>query len=148
MDQQNPMFNILEKIPLFKDLNDESRNLICSNITLQYYPKNHKIFKVGDAGDAMYIIKKGLVKIYLGESEDPDEQTIMATLTDNAFFGEMALVSEKPRNANALSLTESEIFMLKKDDFNNLILNNPSLAEQISTEFISRIKQNDRNKSN
>lgn len=145
MENINPMFNILEKIPLFKDLTDESKTLICNNITLQYYPKNHMIFKAGDAGDAMYIIKKGYVKIYLGDSTDPDEQTILANLTDNAFFGEMALVSEKPRNANAMTMAESEVFILKKDDFNNLISNNPALAEQISTEFISRVKSNDQN---
>jgi len=145
MEQTNPMYGILEKIPLFKDLTDESKALICNNITLQYYPKNHMIFKLGDAGDAMYIIKKGYVKIYLGDSNDPDEQTILANLTDNAFFGEMALVSEKPRNANALTMADSEVFILKKDDFNNLISNNPSLAEQVSTEFISRVNSNDQN---
>jgi len=145
MENTNPMFNILEKIPLFKDLTDDSKSLICNNITLQYYPKNHMIFKLGDSGDAMYIIKNGYVKIYLGDSLDPDEQTILANLTDNAFFGEMALVSEKPRNANAMSMVESEVFILKKDDFNNIITNNPALAEQISTEFISRVKSNDQN---
>jgi len=145
MENTNPMFNILEKIPLFKDLTDESKTLICNNITMQYYPKNHMIFKKGDAGDSMFIIKKGLVKIYLGESMDPDDQTILANLSDNAFFGEMALVSENPRNANAYTMAESEIFILKKDDFNNLIANNPALAEQVSTEFISRVKSNDQN---
>jgi len=145
MDNQNPMFNILAKIPLFKDLTDESKDLIVSSITLQYFPKNHKIFNKGDTGDAMFIIKKGLVKIYLGDSLDPDEQTILAELSDNGFFGEMALVSDKPRNANAMAMVESEIFILKKDDFNNLIAGNPSLAEQVSTEFISRVKSNDQN---
>jgi CRP-like cAMP-binding protein len=142
---ENPMFNILAKIPLFKDLTDESKNLIVNSITLQYFAKGQKIFNKGDNGDAMYIIKNGLVKIYLGDSLDLDEQTILAELTDNAFFGEMALVSEKPRNANAVAMVESEIFMLKKDDFNSLISNNPALAEQISTEFISRVKSNDQN---
>jgi CRP-like cAMP-binding protein len=145
MTTTNPMFNILEKIPLFKDLTDESKDLICRDITLQYFPKKHKIFKLGDIGDAMYIIKTGLVKIYLGESDDPDEQTILAELSDNGFFGEMALVSDKPRNANAVAMVDSEIFMLKKEDFNNLITNNPGLAEQISSEFISRVKANDQN---
>ncbi|MBN1495089.1 cyclic nucleotide-binding domain-containing protein [Candidatus Peregrinibacteria bacterium] len=145
MEDINPMLNILAKIPLFKDLSDDSKNLILNSITLQYFPKGHKVFNKGDAGDAMYIIKKGLVKIYLNDSDDPDEQTILAELADNAFFGEMALVSEKPRNANAVCMIDSEIFMLKKDDFNSLITNNPSIAEQISTEFITRVKSNDQN---
>lgn len=142
MNTNNPMFAILEKIPLFKDLTEESSKLISQKITLEYYPKNHLIFREGDEGDAMYIIKKGSVKIYRGPEEDPDEQDQIAVLTENSFFGEMALVSEKPRNASAKTMEDSEIFVLKKDDFYNLVTNNPSLAEQISSEFIQRIKEN------
>lgn len=146
MNPENPIFHIIEKIPLFKDLSEESSQLIIDNITLEYYPAQHQIFSQGDEGDAMYIVKKGLVKIFQGPKDDPDEQLVLATLSDNAFFGEMALVSEKPRNANAATLEESEIFVLKKDDFYNLINNNPNLAEQISSEFIQRIKENMRNR--
>lgn len=144
MDEKSPLFNILEKIPLFKDLTEESYKLITSNITLDYYPAHHTIFSEGDQGDAMYIIKRGMVKIFQGPADDLDEQKVLATLSDNSFFGEMALISEQPRNATALTLENSEIFVLKKDDFNNLVNNNPSLAEQISSEFIQRIKSNTR----
>lgn len=145
MDNSNPIFNILEKIPLFKDLTEESYDLITKNITLEYYPRHHKIFSEGDAGDALYIIKRGVVRIYQGSDEDPDNQIEIATLSNDTFFGEMALVSEKPRNANAMVEEDAEILILKKDDFDNLINENPSLAEQISSEFIQRIKENDRN---
>lgn len=147
MNSNNPIFAILEKIPLFEDLTEESSNIISSKITLEYYPKNHLIFSEGDEGDAMYIIKNGSVKIFRGPAEDPDEQEEVAVLNNNAFFGEMALVSDKPRNASAKTIDDSEIFRLKKDDFYNLVTNNPSLAEQISSEFISRVKENMRKRS-
>jgi CRP-like cAMP-binding protein len=144
MNNSATIFTILEKIPLFKDLSEESYKIIMANVTLEYYPANHKIFSQGDNGDAMYIIKKGLVKIYRGQ-EGSDDEVVIATLGDNSFFGEMALVEELPRNANAKTLKESEIFILKKEDFHKIIAQNPSLAEQISSEFIHRIKQNMRN---
>lgn len=145
MNSDNPVFHILEKVPLFKDLNEDSSNLIANKITLEYYPANHLLFSQGESGDAMYIIKKGQVKIFQGPKDDEDEQVVLATLSDNSFFGEMALVSEKTRNASAMTLEESEIFILKKDDFYSLINNNPSLAEQISSEFIHRIRENMKN---
>ena len=145
MDNDKTIFTILEKIPLFKDLTEESGQLISNNITLEYFPAHHLVFNKGDVGDAMYIIKKGTVKIFQGDSEDPDEHVVLAELTDNDFFGEMALVSENTRNASAMTLVESEVFVLKKDDFYKLIEENPSLAEQISAEFIQRIKENMRN---
>jgi len=147
MNNENPIFHILEKLPLFKGLNEDSANLITNKITLEYYPADHLLFAQGDKGDSMYIIKKGQVKIFQGPKDDKDEQIVLATLVDNSFFGEMALVSEKPRNASAITLEESEIFILKKDDFYSLINNNPSLAEQISSEFIHRIRENMRNEN-
>jgi len=146
MNNKNPIFHILEKVPLFKDLNSDSANLIANKITLEYYPANNLIFIQGDIGDAMYIIKKGQVRIFQGPKDDPDEQLPIATLQADSFFGEMALVSEKTRNASAITLEESEIFILKKEDFYSLINNNPSLAEQISSEFIHRIRENMHNK--
>ncbi len=145
MNDVNPIVSIIKQIPLFRDLTEESIQLLTKRITLEYYPANRIIFKEGDDGDAMYIIKKGQIRIYRGEDDKPYDQTVLATLSDGSFFGEMALVNEAERIASAKTLTESELFILKKDDFYTLINNNPKLAEQISSEFISRIKENMRN---
>jgi len=147
MNESNPILEILKTIPLFENLNDESAQLISSNITLEYFPENHMIFNQGDVGDGMYIIKHGQVRIYQGNSDDVDSQVELATLTDNSFFGEMALISETARNANAVALVESEVFVLKNDDFYKVINENPSLTEQIGKGFINRIKENMRNKN-
>ncbi len=146
MNDINPIVSIIKQIPLFCDLTEESIQLLTKKITLEYYPANRIIFKEGDEGDAMYIIKKGQIRIYRGDDDKPYDQTVLATLTDGSFFGEMALVNEAKRIAGAKTLTESELFILKKDDFYTLINKNPGLAEQISSEFISRIKENMRNK--
>lgn len=147
MNETNPILELLKTIPLFADLNNESAQLISSNITLEYFPENHVIFNQGEAGDGMYIIKKGQIRIYQGNSDDVDSQVDLATLTDNSFFGEMALISETPRNANAVALVESEVFVLKNNDFYKIINENPNLTEQIGKEFINRIKENMRNKN-
>lgn len=147
MNETNPILEILKTIPVFANLNEESAQLVSSNITLEYFPETHVIFNQGDAGNAMYIIKKGRVRIFQGNSDDIDSQVELAMLTDNSFFGEMALISEKPRNANAVSMVESEVFVLKSSDFYKLINENPNLTEQIGKEFINRIKENMRNKN-
>lgn len=147
MNDINPIVSIINQVPLFQDLTPESVELLSQKITLEYYPANRVIFKQGEQGDAMYIIKKGQVRIYQGDDDKPYDQTILATLTDGSFFGEMALVNEQERIANAKTMDESEIFILKKDDFYTLINENPNVAEQISSEFISRIKENMRNEN-
>ncbi len=132
---------ILKKIPLLADLNEDDHKEIIKHIEMQYYPAHQVIFKEGDPGDAVYIIKRGVVRIFHPGS-DPVEDKEVAMLGDNDVFGEMAIISEKPRNASAQTMEESEIFVLKKEDFIQLVSSNPNMASRISGEFLKRFKIN------
>lgn len=135
---------ILKQIPLFASLDEGLHREIIQRIVLMYYPANYTLFKQNDEGDALYIIKTGQVEIYKEPAEAGDLPKTLATLTPGGFFGEMALVSEVPRNASAKAITDCEIFILSKDDFKKLLDTNTQLAEQISNTMISRMKENDK----
>lgn len=137
---------ILRQIPLFKALDEALHKEILAHIVLMYYPVNYELFKEGDEGDALYIIKRGQVKIYHPPKEEGDLPKTIAVINDGGFFGEMALVSEVKRNASAITITDPEIFILSKDDFKKLLDSNTVLAEQISATVIDRLKQNEQNK--
>ncbi len=134
---------ILKQIPLFATLDENSHREIIAHIVLMYYPANYQLFKEGDEGDALYIVKKGQVSIYHEPKEAGDSPKKVAEINDGGFFGEMALVSDQPRNAAAKAMTEAEVFILSKADFRKLLETNTSLAEQISATMVDRIKQND-----
>lgn len=134
---------ILKQLDLFKDLNESDHAEIIKRITLEYYPKNHVLFHEGDAGDCFYIIKRGMVRIFREETGVPADSDT-ANLGNGDFFGEMALIGDKPRNNSAQTLEESEIFRLKKDDFINLVSSDPNMAGRISEEFLKRMKINTR----
>ncbi len=133
---------ILKRIPLFSDLDENVHREIIQHIVLMYYPKDYVIFKEGDEGDALYIIKKGRIKVYHAGENDDDFNKEVAEIVEGGFFGEMALISEVPRNASVKTTEESEIFILSKEDFKKLLDTNTHLAEQISSTVISRIKEN------
>lgn len=135
---------VLRQIPLFKALDEALHKEILAHIVLMYYPVNYQLFNEGDEGDALYIIKRGQVQIYHAPKEEGDLPENVATINDSGFFGEMALVSEVPRNASAKTLADSEIFILSKDDFKKLLDSNTILAEQISATVIDRLKQNEK----
>jgi CRP-like cAMP-binding protein len=138
--------NLLKSIELFKELDEQIHAEIIKHVTLDYYPENFIIFKEGEPGDKMYIIKTGMVKIYhAGETTSFDKE--IAVLGDNDFFGEMALISDTNRNATAKTLEPTQIFILKKEDFLNLISSNPRIAEKLSKEFLERVKANTREKN-
>lgn len=143
MDNVSVILPILKKIPLFAELNEEQHRAIIEHIVLQYFPANHVIFNKDDDGDALYIIKNGSVQIFL-PNEDPDEEVEIKILSVANFFGEMALVSNDPRNASARVIEDSEIFMLSKPDFMQLLNTTPGMANLISRELIARLKENSR----
>lgn len=134
---------ILKRIPLLEELNEDDHREIIKHITLEYYPARHIVFHENDPGDAVYIIKRGVIRIYHeGQGNDQEEDKEVAILGDNDVFGEMAIISEKPRNASAQTMEESEIFVLKKDDFVSLVSSNTDMASRISAEFLKRLKLN------
>ena len=129
------MLQILKNIPFFSELNDEDLQLIVDNVKMEYFQKDHVIFEEGSFGDIMYIIKRGTVEVIR-------DKAIIAELSDNSFFGEMALVSEEPRNATITTKTEVEVLTLNKEDFKQLLAKNSNIASIVSYEVIKRINSN------
>lgn len=129
---------ILKRIPLLEDLDEKEHAAIIPHIQLNYFPAEHTLFKEGDPGDKLYIIKVGMVKIF----HPSDAERPIARLGPNDFFGEMSLFRDAPRSASAMTLQDSEIFILEKADFYDLVLKNPKMANKLSEEFLNRIQEN------
>lgn len=135
---------ILQKIPLFEDLSEDEHKEIIKNIIMNYYPVGHVFCAEGDQGQegSMYILKTGAVKITRKGSFGREEQ--IAMLGPQQFFGEMALVLNEPRNATATAMADCEVFELKKSDFMALMQSSKGMSNKISTEFIERVKKNNK----
>ena len=125
------MIEILKQIPFFANLSDEDLEAIGQKVQMQYFGVDQVIFEQGDYGEEMYIIKRGKVQVLRDFS-------ILAVLEDNAFFGEMALVSEEPRNATIKAVEETECLVLSKPHFRELLESKPSIAEAVSYEVVKR----------
>lgn len=79
------------------------------------FTEGQVIFRQGDPGDRAYLIQTGQVAII---QEGPDgSRNTLATLSDGAIFGEMALIDNKPRAATAEALTGTTVFILSRDGF-------------------------------
>jgi CRP-like cAMP-binding protein len=125
------MIQILKQIPFFNNLGEEDLKMIAEKVQMDYFPADHIIFKEGDQGDKMYVIKSGQVQVIRDNS-------ILTLLGDNAFFGEMALVSDEKRNATIKAVTDLEVLIIDKNDFRHLLETNRNMASVISYEVIKR----------
>ncbi|MBU1992594.1 MAG: cyclic nucleotide-binding domain-containing protein [Patescibacteria group bacterium] len=133
---------ILKRVPIFATLDEGMHMQIIGKISYKRYEPNQIFFHEGDTGNAMYIIKNGQAAVYHEPKELGYPEQIIATLKDNDFFGEMALVSSDPRNASVKAVAQCDVFVLSKSDFDILIGENPDMANKISTTYFERFKEN------
>ncbi|KAI8622655.1 cyclic nucleotide-binding-like protein, partial [Chytriomyces sp. MP71] len=84
------------------------------------------IFRKGEDGEEMFFIKSGKVEIC-----SEDESIIFVTLSNGAFFGEIALFESCHRTATARAKGNCELCILTKEDFNFLLTVYPHVAEGI-----------------
>ncbi len=93
------------------------------------YAAGQIIFRQGDVGDRVYVVKSGEVEIV---RENPDKgETIIARLRDGEYFGEMALLSDAPRNATVRAATKVVALTIDRDDFQTLFASVPAFKESV-----------------
>jgi len=102
--------DLLKQIPLFESLLDSERQRLASLLKRHSLSKGEILFHKGDVGSAFFIIIKGLIKI--GVSNKMGDEVTLARLRDGDFFGEMALLDEQPRSADATALEDSTMYVL------------------------------------
>ena len=105
--------------PPFKDLSRKDLMVLMRIVhNRQYIPGEH-IFKQGDPGIGLYIIREGDVDITYADKGG--EILRIASLTKGDFFGELALIDGAKRNASALAKTGVKLAVIFKPDLDNFI---------------------------
>jgi CRP-like cAMP-binding protein len=132
----------LKGVILFKDLPPKELDKVAKLFTVKEFPKYHVVFQEGSAGDLLYIIQSGVVKISK-EAQDGRAKTL-ALLSTNDIFGEMSVLSEEARSANAETLTELKTAAIKREDFQGLVEKSPTISLHIIRTLIDRLIQADR----
>lgn len=103
------------------------------------YAAGSEIFKEGDAGDGLYVVKEGLVEIsvLLG----PNNRHVFATVEPGDFFGEMAVLDDKARSANAVAASDAAVYFLPRAEIIRLVETAPALALSLLREISNRLRE-------
>ena len=94
------------------------------------------IFSEFEAGDELYIIKEGKVKITKVMN---DQEIMLSVLKEGDIFGELAIVSNKPRNATAISWGKTELLPIGKDTLATVLRKSPGIINRIFMAISQRI---------
>jgi CRP/FNR family transcriptional regulator, cyclic AMP receptor protein len=131
----------LRTVPLFRNLDDSAAFELCNLLTVREEPGGTPLFYRGDPGDAMYLIETGRVRISVKDADGHD--ATLADLHDGEFFGEMAILDEQPRSADATVVANTRLAVLSRSDFREFLHKNPDIALGILTAMIRRLRRTD-----
>lgn len=128
----------LRQVSLFRSLSDKAL-LDLSAITIeQLVPAKTIVFKEGDKGDALYIVKSGKTNILKRNSSGID--SVLATLSKGAVIGDMAIIDEQPRSASVATVQDTTFLIITKDDFRDLLSEMPEISFQILKMTTERLR--------
>ncbi|WP_437617550.1 cyclic nucleotide-binding domain-containing protein [Sorangium sp. So ce1151] len=136
----------LSKVPLFKGLTPAALELISRVASEETHALGTKIFQHGDPGDKLYILLEGRVRISREIAGMGEEA--LAVLGPGAVFGEMALLDEAPRSADARVHERCRLLTVSKDAFEDLLFLHKELAYEVLWNVVRMLVQRLRETNN
>ncbi len=133
--------SFLRNVPIFADLNDKELEKIAALGVRKKYKKGSIILLEEETGSALFTIISGKVKIV--RTDDDGREVILSILGESEFFGEMALLDGLARSASVVSITKSELFIIHRRDFLQLLHDYPVIAVVLLNELTGRLRKAD-----
>jgi small-conductance mechanosensitive channel/CRP-like cAMP-binding protein len=129
---------LLSSIDFLEALPPEAIGEVIDRIKPVVYSEGEYVIKQGEEGDTFFIINNGRVEV---SAVDPNNDVfLLKTMEKGSFFGEISALTGEPRSASVKALTDTELFMLRKDDFNVLLKRFPDMDQKISEKIAARQK--------
>ncbi len=113
-------WTLVSSVPFFEHLPASRIAEIASSLEPRSASRGEAIIRKGDPADGMYFLIEGECDVMIGEKP--------IRLKDGDFFGEMALLSDRPRSASIIAQGFTRLLKLRVDHFHRLMENHPDLA--------------------
>ncbi|MDQ7857769.1 MAG: cyclic nucleotide-binding domain-containing protein [Armatimonadota bacterium] len=134
MAEPVPLVQQLVNVPIFKDLPARSLESIARSMRERTYEKGAVIVRQGDPGVGFFLITDGVVEV----SHDGHH---VRDLGAGEFFGEMALMEERPRSATVTAKERTRCLQLVRWDFRAVLKENPDLAVRMLEVVVQRLRE-------
>ena len=133
--------SVLKSIPLFSELIDSDLNEIGKTAVRQVFKKDNMVLIEEEMGSTMFIILEGRVKI--SRISDEGREVILSILSEGDFFGEMSILDGQTRSANVVTLEDSKILVIRREDFLQMLHDYPQIAINLLKELAHRLRRSD-----
>lgn len=133
--------SFLANVPIFADLQESELKKIEKLGLRKKYKKGNIVVLEKEMGAALFVIIAGKVKIV--RTDEEGREVILSIFGPGEFFGEMSLLDGHPRSASVVSLAKTELFMIHRRDFLQLLHEHPQVAISLLGELTTRLRKAD-----
>jgi small-conductance mechanosensitive channel/CRP-like cAMP-binding protein len=127
----------LRGIELFAPLTDEERRELAGRLRIAPFVRGETIMRQGSRGDWLYILVRGQAEVRV-VADDGVSSRHVADLKPGDFFGEMGLMTGGERAASVVALSDVGCYRLDKNDFVDILLRRPEIAEEMAKILAKR----------
>ena len=131
--------DVLRHAPLFNALDDEAATALRASMAETRLRRGEVLFHEGDAGDKLYVVTDGKVK--LGRTSSDGRENLLAILGPGQMFGELSLFDPGPRSATVTAVTDTAFFSLSHDDLLRWLEGRPGVAHGLLSQLASRLRR-------
>lgn len=139
--RSEPLFKRkVPKSPLFEVLSEEEREALVREMEFEQHDEGGVIISEGEAGSSMYVITAGAVKVYTRSVEAGSGPVYLARLVEGDFFGEVSVLTGKPRTATITAAQPTELLRLDKEKLDNALSTYPGIRRVLDEFYRKRAK--------
>lgn len=118
-------------------LPEDELKVVLNQMVAHHFPRHTIVVKQDDTGDSLFLIQSGNVQVL---REEPDgSQRVLGSLKEGDFFGEMALLTGRPRSATVVTTTACKVLELSKPQLTELMQKYPRLEQMLQTYYKRRV---------
>ncbi len=128
----------LKNINLFHGMSDEKMQMVEQRTVMREVPRREVLYLPGDAGDRVYLLKRGVVKI--SAIQEDGREVLLALLRKGEVFGEEAVLDQGPRDHLAEAYEDALICIITKQDFMEMLRTHPEMVFKVTKLIGLRLK--------
>jgi len=131
--------DVLSRAPLFEALSEDDARALRSDVINVQLDRGERLFAEGDAGDKLYIILRG--KIKLTRAAHDGRENLLSVLGPGEMFGELSLFDPRPRTSSAIAVTDSRLAALAHDELRDWLTGRPDVSLHLLRALAQRLRR-------
>jgi len=136
MDRHGFVDERLAKVPLFAGLDKKHLQQVSSLVTQIDVKEGKDLTREGEHGNEFIIVLEGEAEVKVGDN-------VVATRGPGDYFGEIALIANRPRTATVTATTPMKIEVIGRREFQTMLHDNPGIATELLGIAADRLSEND-----